>query len=129
MTAWRRVAIEQVPELRKVVDEAWSPMAPWIELRLRFEAAFDQGDATLMERIMKYARWSWESPNPDAVTAVACAFFEHMPQHVGIRKQIPALFSRDEFERLKEVFSHHCGLAEIGEIEAAFKGRRTPAPG
>jgi hypothetical protein len=124
MSAWRRVANECTPWAAKIAEEAPSPMALWIELLLIFERAFDSGEASRVENIMRYARWCWDSPSSDTVTAVACAFFEHLPEHPGIRKAIPSLFSRAEFERLRDVFRYHAGDAVVGEL--ALECRSSP---
>jgi len=96
-------------------------MALWIELLLIFERAFDSGDSSRVANVMRYARWCWDSPSSDTVTAVACAFFEHLPVHGGIRKAIPSLFSRSEFERLRDVFRYHAGDTVVDELALEFR--------
>lgn len=121
MSAWRRVANDCMPWAAKIAEEAPSPMALWIELLLIFERAFDNGDASRVENVMRYARWCWDAPSGDTVTAVACAFFEHLPDHPGIRNAIPTLFSRAEFERLMDVFRYHAGDAVVDELDLEFR--------
>ncbi len=69
---------------------------------------------------MKYARWCWTADSDDTVSAVLCAFFEHLPEDEAIRKDIPRWFSRSEFERLREVFAYHAGSAIVAEIERGY---------
>src|SRR4051794_14364972 len=75
MSAWRRVAGEYMPWSARIAAEAPTPMALWIDLLLIFERAFDSGDSSRVANVMRYARWCWDSPSSDTVTAVACAFF------------------------------------------------------
>jgi hypothetical protein len=126
MSAWRRVATECMPWSQKLAEEASSPMALWIEILLAFERAFESGDTPRTGEILRYARWCWDSSSSDLVNAVGCAFFEHLPEHAGIRKAIPSLFSRDEYSRLREVFRYHGGDAVIADFDLAFKHPNRP---
>jgi hypothetical protein len=126
MSAWRRVAGEYMPWGRKLAEQASSPMALWIEILLAFERAFDSSDTARTEQVLQYARWCWNSSSSDLVNAVGCAFFEHLPEHSGVRKAIPSLFSRAEYERLREVFKYHGGDAAIAEFDLAFKYPHEP---
>ena len=121
MSAWRRKAIEWLPDLKRVVSEAPSPMALWIELLSEFDAAFRVCDADKTDRILKYARWCWQGRNEQAVIAVKCAFFEHLPLHRGMCEEIPRWFSRAEFDRLRPVFGYHADSEVIADIEESYR--------
>jgi hypothetical protein len=125
MSAWRRVALEKLPELKRTIEEASNPMALWIEIRLRFEDAFDRGDKSFVGRALEYGKWSWRVIDGEAPTAVACAFFEHLPEHEGMRQEIPRWFTRGEFEELKGVFTYHAGKEVVAQLERAFSRART----
>jgi hypothetical protein len=43
MSAWRRIAIEMLPEFRDDITQADRPMALWVEIGFRFPDAFQQG--------------------------------------------------------------------------------------
>lgn len=116
MSEWRRKALELLPGLEKTVAAAPSPMALWIDLHLAFARAHEQGDTALLQRILQYARWCWTARSEDAVTAVHCAFFEHLPQHPEMRPDIPSWFSAAEFGRLRETFLYHSSPEVLAEI-------------
>ena len=40
MSAWKRVALEKLPEYRRVIDASESPMALWVELHSHFQAVY-----------------------------------------------------------------------------------------
>jgi hypothetical protein len=124
MSAWRRVAIEHLPEFKHLVEGAWSPMALWMEFRSEFERAFAEGKIDVLNRILAFAKWCWASPSGDVVNAVACGFFEHLPIHRGIRASLPRFFSRDEFSQLKDVFAYHAGPEIVHEIEQEYRRAR-----
>ncbi len=123
MSEWRRKASEFIPELQGQIAAAWSPMSLWIDLHLAFERAHRTGNADQVGRILKYARWCWRARSPDTVTAVMCAFFEHLPEYESMRSDIPQWFSAAEFEELREVFSYHAGAEIVSTIAQQFRHR------
>lgn len=120
MSAWRRTAIEILPEFRRNAEEAGSPMALWIELLLRFEDAFRVGDTALVDRMVDYAKWCLYTSDGDTVNAVAFGFLEHLPEHEDMHTQFPRWFTKSEFEQLKEVFLHHGGTKAVGQIQEEY---------
>jgi hypothetical protein len=124
MSAWRRIALERLPELRKVIEESASPMALWIELLGEFHEAFSDDNQTRIMKILDFSRWCWRAADPDTVNAVACAFFEHLPAHNGMRASIPRWFSRAEFQELRSVFAYHADESILAEIEKQYRAAR-----
>ena len=127
MSAWKRVALEKLPEYRRHIDTADSPMALWIELRLKFEDVYRVKplDEDLIRRFFQYARWCWQSPGKDgylsdAGTAVACAFYEHLPQSDAICRDLPRWLTRTEFGELRDVFRYHLSEPEFADFETDF---------
>jgi hypothetical protein len=125
MSAWRRTALEALPDFRTLIDRASSPMALWIDLLTEFQEAFSRDDSNLVAKMLSYARWCWRSPDGDTVNAVACAFYEHLPDHGGMRRAIPRWFTKEEFEELRSVFEYHSGAAIVSEIEKEYRFART----
>jgi len=121
MSAWRRGGIERLPEFRSLIEQATSPMSLWIDLRLAFEDAYDEGNQDRVRKILEFARMCWSSSSSDVVTAVMCGFFEHLPERAEIRKALPALITSAEYAQLKEVFRYHAGDAAMAELDRAFK--------
>jgi hypothetical protein len=121
---WRRLALEQMPSLHQIISEADGPMMMWIELRLALYLAYDQQprDEMVISQVYGYARWCFfGSGNPALVTAVAYAFYEHLPQERETRRDLPKRLSIDEFEQLRGVFEYHLGEAGLKELAAEFR--------
>ena len=127
MSAWRRVALEKLPEYRRIIDEARSPMALWLELCLQFEDLYRT--ETLNDRLIRsffdYARWCVEQPKEgeflsDAGTAACCAFFEHLPKHDAIRRDLRRWLTREEFLGLRVTFGYHLSKEEFVSFESEF---------
>lgn len=127
MSAWKRIALEKLPEYRTVIAAAESPMALWIELHLSFENAYRTRprDTDLIRRFYEYASWCKQSPGQgrylsEAGTAAICAFYEHLPQVAEIRRDLSHWLTREEFTELRGVFRYHLTDEEFAEFEAEF---------
>ena len=127
MSAWRRTALETLPEYRQTVADAENPMAMWIDLYLHFKDLYvaDELNDELIGRFFKYARWCIQSPGEgrflsDAGTAAVCAFYEHLPETEMIRRDLPRRLTREEFIGLREAFRYHLSEDKFRELEAEF---------
>lgn len=127
MSAWKRVALEMLPEYRDTIEAAENPMALWIEFELEFEEVYRAApvDDDLIRRFYDYARWCIQSPGEnghlsDAGTAVVCAFYEHLPQHAAIRRDLHRWLTLDEFNKLRETFRYHLSVQEFADFEREF---------
>jgi hypothetical protein len=120
MSAWRREAVQRLPEHRRVIETAESPMALWIELFLACENACKNSDEDMVRRFYDFARWCWQSQSADVRTAVACAFYEHLPRTPVLRRDMPRRFGRSAFTELQDVFRYHLSPDEAATFEREF---------
>jgi len=120
MSVWRREALEQLPECRRVIEAADNPMALWIELRGACDDAYAKQDEDLIRRFYAFARTCWQSPSADVRTAVACAFYEHLPTTPVLRRDMPRRFGRAAFNELRQVFCYHLSPDEAAAFEREF---------
>lgn len=120
MSAWRRQALERLPECRHIAENAANPMALWIELSWACQNVYRNGNDDLIRRFFDFARECWNSPNAELRTAVAVAFYEHLPSHAEIRQDLPRRVSRAEFTELRETFRYHLSPAEADAFEREF---------
>ena len=122
MSAWRRVAIEKLPEFREIIEAAETPGMLWIDLLVRFEGAYQEpADQDLAHRVYEYAGWCLtKSKDQDIETAAALSFYEHLPLNKKIRKDMANHLTREVFLGLKEVFKYHLAEGEYEEMEQEF---------
>jgi hypothetical protein len=124
MSAWRRKAIECLPEYRRIIDGCETPMSLWIELHLEFENAFTRNNQRLLGRILELASWSVSDaagrPPSEISTAVACAFYEHLPQRREYWPFFRSWFSQKEFTDLIGVFSYHLSAGDIADLKKLY---------
>jgi hypothetical protein len=122
---WQKVGIEKIPRCWQNFEQAGNVMRLWIDLWFPFtEAHTTPVDEELIGQIYDYASWCWtESRSYHSQTAVACAFYEHLPLEPKVREQIAKWISVDLFEGLKEVFRYHLG-EQLGEFVREFYEQR-----
>ena len=120
MSAWRREALQKLPECRRVIEAADNPMALWIELHCECLEAYEKQDADLIRRFFEFAWQCWKSPSADVRTAVAYAFYEHLPLRPDTRQDMPRRISRAAFNELRMIFRYHLEPDEVGAFEQEF---------
>lgn len=134
MSAWRREALILLPEYREMIEGAGSPMALWVDLRPEFDRTMANLEPELARRFLRYAAWcispaAGRLPS-DTSTAVACAFYEHLPEKQSYWPYFREWFSRPEFENLLPVFGYHMNPQQLEEfkrfVNAAFVQRKLP---
>lgn len=121
MSAWRREALQRLPECREVIESAENPMAVWIELLGECEVACRKQQDDLVRRCFDFAAWCWRSPSADVRTAVACAFYEHLPTSPVLRRDMPRRFDRTAFCKLLGVFCYHLSPDEAAALVLEFE--------
>ena len=121
MARWRGQAIEIFPMHKKMISKASSVMSLWSDLRILFEQAVAENETETIEQVRKYMDYSLKSQNQELLTAVACAFIEHLPEHPQTRKFIPLWFSKAEFLEMKELFGYHSNAEDFEAILKMYK--------
>ena len=120
MSAWRRVAIEMLPEFRKEIAQADTPMALWVEIGFRFQDAFEKGDEDLARRYFKYAESCLDTAKQqptEASTAAWCAFYEHLPDIPSLAEQLHRYMPRSRFLQVQDAFRYHTTPEEFEHLQ------------
>lgn len=110
--SWRKEAFERLPEFRRFLREEKSTYNFLGELVTKLDAAYELKDDDLVKRIYGFVFWCMKAPrgknaSGDLLTAVACSFLEHLPQHDRIRNDIGRWFSRSDILGMSEIFHYH----------------------
>jgi len=122
VSAWRRVAIEKLPEFREIIEAAETIGMLWIDLWLKFEDTYEQPvDQDLARRVYEYAAWCLiESGDQDIQTTAALYFYEDLPTNEKTRRDMANHLTREEFFGLTEIFKYHLAEGEYEELEKEF---------
>lgn len=129
MSAWRKKALELLPEYRQLIEKSDNPMALWIDLHIIFENVFQKSNEELTKRFFDFAKWCLETPKQgeylsDVGTAVAVAFYEHIIMDTDVRDDLHRWLSQSEFLYMESVFTYHLSEAEFETFKAVFLKRR-----
>jgi hypothetical protein len=98
-------------------------MALWIELQLELSRAYELQQEGLIARLYEYAWWCWKATSADVRTAVAFAFYEHLPTNPTTREDLPRRLGPSAFAELRDVFRYHLLPDEIDAFEREFLER------
>jgi hypothetical protein len=129
MSAWKKQALEILPEHRQLIEKAETPKELWVELQWQFSADYKNLGDDLIGRFYKYAKWCLDSPNQgkyrsDAGTAAWCAFYEHLTDGEAIQSDVHRWLSKEDFLKLEGVFRYHLEPKEYEEFKADFLENR-----
>ncbi len=111
MSQWRRIANEELPELRNIIDDDYSssPMRLWIELNIKFDdlCREDVPDLDLIKRIWSYCGWCLKHRSGDVRTGAALGFCEHLIDNRSRASILPRLMTRSEYLEFKPILLYH----------------------
>jgi hypothetical protein len=125
MSAWRKTALETLPEHRQLIEKSETPMALWVELQFCFSFEYKNHSDNLIGRFYKYAKWCLESSgHSDAGTAAHVAFYEHLTDGKTIQDEIYKWLSKEEFLKLEGAFRYHLEPKEYEQLKESFMEKR-----
>jgi len=130
MSAWKRKALEMLPEFRGEFEETPNVMSLCIQLHEKLVDAYSHKplDDDRVRRIYEYARWCLEeSRNGDVVTAIVVAYFEHLPANRDVRDDLHRWISLKMFQGLEQPFRYHLSESKWAKFRDDFNRRRAPA--
>ena len=124
MSRWRKEAFDRLPEFRGFLQEEKSASLFLGEMADQLHKAYLQKNEDLIRRIYDYAKWCLAAPqgmdaSNDLPTIVTVAFFEHLPRHEEIRRDIGRWFPKKEIEGMKQIFLYHGTEAQFQEMLAS----------
>jgi len=125
MSAWRKQALETLPEYRQLIDKSENPMALWVELQFQFSSGYKKHGDNLIHRFHQYAEWCYESPGQggylsDAGTAAQVAFYERLANEKVVQEDVYRWLTKEEFLKLEGSFHHSLLPQQYDGVKADF---------
>ena len=103
----------------------------WFELLTAFKRAYDASprDESLIARVYRYADWCMAAPRSEAATddlftCTCVCFYEHIPQHLAARADMPRWITYDEFIGSEEIFGYFLTAEEFVALKQHFYEHR-----
>jgi hypothetical protein len=129
MSQWRRIAIEEVPSCKNMIEQAKNPVALWFDLysELKHFYAQQPPDKDSIRQIYKFAVWAANSRKSSLylyLTDEVWVFFENLVVECGrgisaeMAQDLPIQLPSSLFMREVENFSY---LLTDEEVRAARK--------
>lgn len=107
MSAWRRVAIETIPQSRTLIETSENVWRLWNELFLEFVRAHsDPVDDELIGQVHDYAVWCVDASDTQTYNAAVLSFYENLPIYPEVRERMAKWMSPEEFSRADQVFRY-----------------------
>ena len=126
MSAWRRAALERLPQYRLMIEQAESVGMLWEELWDKFVAAHrDPVDEETIRQIFNFAWWAVnDSKNADTASATVVRFFEDLPKDKDVCALLPQHMTRDEFLGFVDIFKYNLSEEKHKAFVEDFLKRR-----
>jgi hypothetical protein len=120
MSAWRRKAIEHLPEFCDEIERAESPHTLWSDIEGWFRTAFSAGDDELMGRIFGYAGWCLRSSDREIREAPLYNFYEDLPKILGVARYLHRYMTPEEFDGLEYFFRYLTTDEEFEQFKSDY---------
>ena len=125
MSTWRRIAIEKLPQHRKLIQESESLGMLWVDLWVRFVNAHRPPvDEATVKGTYDFASWCVGNADKDIATSTICHFYEDLPTEPLVRRELPKHMNREDFLGLTEVFEYHLTAEDHQRFVSEFLERR-----
>ena len=132
MSAWRRAALEAVPDLgwRHRIEKARSLTYAWIELWLAFLEAYEEPKHDdWIAGIYRFAKWCLDSKDARVKEAVWLSFFEHLGSFAiekGSRsdevvRDMARHISVRQFESVKGALAYFITPKQLEELQSRHR--------
>jgi hypothetical protein len=132
MAAWRRRALELLPQLRRELNDGeYTVYSLFFDLLPMLREAHDAGDTELLGRTYGFAEWCSQQPAKDLWNAAGVAFYEHLFDYPAYSERVipwlsphvvythwglwEAMVSPSEWARVRPLLK---GKRAVGEREA-----------
>ena len=125
MSAWRRKALEFLPQFRNAIESSDSPGMLWVEISNEFrDHAIEREDQEFIEGTLKYLSWSTSSAAGESSQQSAlCGFLEDITYNKKHWILFKDWFDKPQFERYKGSFQYALSENEFAQLEDLFYDR------
>jgi hypothetical protein len=129
MSTWRRLAIEQFPELRKALMPVENTVELYFELSGFLQSALKSGDDAMVQRVIAYALWGTRQTRDERFVHGTYDLFRPIVQSPSLRATLWRQLTPSQFRDLKTYFHNSYSIspqASLKELEQEY--RFTPRP-
>jgi len=125
MSAWRKKAIECLPELRKDFEDPEESI--YLVLSAMLSAAIDfhmENNIDRLQKIYDFAEWCFRQKSKDLWNAAGVAFYEHLGDHIETRQDIRRWVKPDIYAEIRGLLELRLTDKELQQIDSNYQGRK-----
>lgn len=127
MSQWRRIAIQEMPSCKDVIERADTPGAMWCHLWDEFDSLLHGQPLTRdkIHQIYRFALWCSKNSKPHYLTAEAWLFFDYVigaciVGDAAIIDYLSSQMSSSEFNQRVETKSYQFSKEKIDAAKKCF---------
>ncbi|MEO3406507.1 hypothetical protein AAFN85_21515 [Mucilaginibacter sp. CAU 1740] len=124
MSAWRKRAIECLPESRKEFEApSTSIYGVFMELLPATIAAHQNKDQVLLKQYYDFAAWCFSQKSKDLWNAAGVSFYEHLGDRTETLQAMHLWVSRDIYLEIRELLKQRLDDTIMKELDGRYAVR------
>lgn len=123
MSAWRKKAIECLPELRKDFEDPEESI--YLVFSAMLSAAIDfhkENNIDRLQKIYDFAEWCLRQKSNDLWNAAGVSFYEHLGDRAETRQDIRRWVKPDIYAEIRGLLETRLSNKEMEEMDSNYRG-------
>jgi hypothetical protein len=123
MSAWRKKAIECLPELRKDFEDPEESI--YLVFSAMLSAAIDfhkENNIDRLQKIYDFAEWCLRQKSKDLWNAAGVSFYEHLGDQTETRQDIRRWVKPEIYAEIRELLEVRLSDKEMQQIDSSYRG-------
>ena len=121
MSAWRRIAIEEVPACKRIIEQAKDPATLWSELYRELEDSYCRPrDEEKIRQIYRFFLLCLRSPKYKTLNYVLEDFIRRLFQSAVIREDLPHRITESDFNQIENTMSYGYSEERFAQMRRDF---------
>lgn len=122
MSAWRRKALEEFPDLRNEIQRGDTTIyGVFLELLLHCREAHRRGNENKLRKIYAFAEWCHRHKAKDLCNAADLSFYEHLGDKPETLQEMHLWVKPDIFENVSSLIRGRVPTLKFRELERRFR--------
>jgi len=123
LSAWRKKAIECLPELRKDFEDPEESI--YLVFSAMLSAAIDfhkENNIDRLQKIYDFAEWCLRQKSKDLWNAAGVSFYEHLGDRAETRQDIRRWVKPDIYTEIRGLLEARLNDKEMQQIDSHYRG-------
>ena len=122
MSAWRKKAIECLPESKKDFEDPETSIYLVFSYLVTAAVEFHKtNNIDRLQNIYDFAEWCFRQKSKDLWNAAGVSFYEHLGDHPEIRQAIHRWVKPDIYAEIRGLLKWRLGDKEVQQIDKSYR--------